>query len=165
MQVGWGGYHTWTLTKDSTTYAWTSWQDPVKSISEEYYRQFYPSQLNDFIARIEWAETGQGNHNPVVIVNGNKGTDTIVIMSKTGKTITLDASTSFDPDGDALSFKWWQQNGIGQTKAEISNITSPSVKIQIPATFANDEIHIICEVHDSSRHALPAYRRVIIKTV
>ena len=43
MQVGWGGYHIWTMTKDSTTCAWTSWQEPVKSISETYYRQFYPS--------------------------------------------------------------------------------------------------------------------------
>ena len=59
MQVGWGGYHIWTMTKDSTTCAWTSWQEPVKSISETYYRQFYPSQLNDFIARIEWAEKGR----------------------------------------------------------------------------------------------------------
>ena len=118
MQAGWGGYHTWALTKDSTTYAWTSWQEPVKSISETYYRQFYRDHLNDFIARIEWAETGQGNHNP---------------------------------------------DGIGQTKAEISNATSSSVKVEIPATFMNDEIHIICEVHDQSKYALPAYRRIIIK--
>jgi len=68
-----------------------------------------------------------------------------------------------DPDGDALSFRWWQQNGIGQTKAEISNATSSSVKVEIPATFMNDEIHIICEVHDQSKYALPAYRRIIIK--
>ena len=27
----------------------------------------------------------------------------------------------------------------------------------------NDEIHIICEVHDQSKYALPAYRRIIIK--
>lgn len=31
MQAGWGGYHTWSLTKDSTTYAWTSWQEPEKA--------------------------------------------------------------------------------------------------------------------------------------
>ena len=37
-----------------------------------------------------------------------------------------------------------------------------SVKVQVPAT--EDEIHIICEVHDNSKHMLPAYRRVIIRT-
>jgi hypothetical protein len=165
MQVGWGGYHTWELTKDSTTYAWTSWQEPVKSISETYYRQFYPTQLNDFIARIEWAETGRGNHNPVAIVNGRKGTDAIIIKAKAGQAITLNASASFDPDGDALTFKWWQQNGIGQNKVEISDATSSTVIVQLPAAIVNDEIHIICEVHDDSQYALPAYRRIIIKQV
>ena len=163
MQVGWGGYHIWTMTKDSTTCAWTSWQEPVKSISETYYRQFYPSQLNDFIARIEWAEKGQGNRNPVAVVNGENGTDAIVIMAKAGQTISLDASASFDPDGDELTFKWWQQDGISQAKATVSNATSSTVKVDMPTTFANDEIHIICEVHDQSKYALPAYRRVIIK--
>lgn len=163
MQVGWGGYHIWTMTKDSTTCAWTSWQEPVKSISETYYRQFYPSQLNDFIARIEWAEKGQGNRNPVAVVNGDNGTDAIVIMAKAGQTISLDASASFDPDGDGLTFKWWQQDGISQAKATVSNATSSTVKVDMPTTFANDEIHIICEVHDQGKYALPAYRRVIIK--
>ena len=164
MQVGWGGYHTWALTKDSTTYAWTSWLDPSKSISEEYYRQFYLDQLNDFIARMEWAETGQGSHNPVAIVNGKKGPDAIVIRAKAGQTITLDASTSYDPDGDALTFKWWQQKGIGQTKTGIGITNTSSIKVQIPASIVEDEIHIICEVHDNCKHALPAYRRIIIKT-
>ena len=164
MQVGWGGYHTWALTKDSTTYAWTSWQEPVKSISEAYYRQFYPDQLNDFIARMEWAETGQGNHNPVAIINGKKGTDAIVIKAKTGQTINLDASASFDPDGDALTFKWWQQKGIGQAKMEIGSAQSSSIKVQMPAAITEDEIHIICEVHDNSKYTLPTYRRIIIRT-
>ena len=163
MQAGWGGYHTWALTKDSATYAWTSWQEPVKSLSEEYYQHFYQDNLNDFIARIEWAEKGQGNHNPVAIVNGKKGTDAIVVKAKPGQTITLDASKSFDPDGDKLSFSWWQQKGIGKAMVELGNDKSSSVKLKMPAASSNDEIHIICEVHDNSKYTLPAYRRIIIR--
>lgn len=166
LQAGWSGYHTRALTKDSTTYAWTSVQEPVMNLSEWYYNHFYLDNLNDFIARIEWAETGQGNHNPVAIVNGKKGTDAIVIEAEAGQTVKLDASKSFDPDRDKLSFFWMQQKGIGKTEIGISESDNdlPMINVHIPDTFHNDEIHIICEVHDSSRHTLPAYRRIIIRT-
>lgn len=165
MQTGWGGYHTWSLTKDSETYAWTSSNQPAKSISEEYYQHFYLDNLNDFMARIEWAETGQGNRNPVAIVNGKKGTDAIVIKAKAGQTVKLDASKSYDPDGDKLTFSWMQQKGIGKTEVVVNEMTSDrsAVEIQIPDTALNDEIHFICEIHDNSRYRLPAYRRIIIK--
>ena len=166
MQAGWSGYHTWALTKDSVTYAWTSIQDSVKNLSEGYYNHFYLDNLNDFIARIEWAEKGQGNHNPVAIVNGKKGTDAIVIKAKAGQTIKLDASKSYDPDGDSLSFFWHQQKGIGKTEVEQYEYENdPSkVKVHIPDTSQYDEIHIICEIHDNSKYTLPTYRRIIIST-
>lgn len=136
------------------------------NLSEWYYNHFYLDNLNDFIARIEWAETGQGNHNPVAIVNGKKGTDAIVIEAEAGQTVKLDASKSFDPDRDELSFFWMQQEGIGKTEVGIpeSDNDLPTVNVHIPDTFHNDEIHIICEVHDNSRLSLPAYRRIIIRT-
>ncbi len=166
IQSGWGGYHTWDLTKDSTTYAWTCSQDSVKNLSEGYYNHFYLDNLNDFMARIEWAEKGWGNRNPVAIVNGKKGTDAVVITAKAGQTITLDASKSYDPNGDELSFAWHQQKGIGKTKVESYEFNEDSsiVNVKIPDTFHDDEIHIICEVHDKSKYTLPAYRRIIIQT-
>lgn len=166
IQAGWGGYHTWALTKDSTTYAWTSVEESVQKLSEGYYHHFYLDNLNDFIARIEWAEKGEGNRNPVTIVNGKKGTDAIVIKAKAGQTVKLDASKSYDPDGDELSFFWHQQKGIGKTEVGmyefINNLST--VNVTIPDTFHDDEIHIICEVHDNSKYTLPAYRRIIIRT-
>ena len=166
MQAGWGGYHTWALTKDSVTYAWTSVEEPVQHLSEGYYNHFYLDNLHDFMARIEWAETGQGNRNPVAIVNGKKGTDAIVIEAKAGQAIKLDASKSYDPDGDELSYFWQQQKGIGKTEVELYELADnlSAVKVHLPDTFHNDEIHIICEVHDRSKFTLPAYRRIIIRT-
>ena len=175
MQAGWSGYHIWALTKDSVTYAWTSVEKPVQRLSEGYYNHFYLDNLNDFMARIEWAEKGQGNHNPIAIVNGKKGTNAIFIKAKAGQTVKLDASKSYDPDGDELSFCWWQQEGIGNTMVELSDDKSSSIKVQIPLSSSNNEIHIICEVHDrsasedawpakNSKFSLPAYRRIIIRT-
>ena len=77
-------------------------------------------------------------------------------------TIRMDASKSFDPDGDGLSFLWWQQPEIGHTRMNIEAADQPVATIRIPADIKSDTIHLICEVHDDGPFHLVAYRRVII---
>ena len=154
-QAGWAGYHERGLCADSLTTAWTSWQEPQRSISVDYKTRFYPDELNDFKARMQWAGEGQGNHNPIVKTKAPKG-------AKAGGTIRLDASKSTDPDGDDLSFHWWQQPEIGHTKVSIDQADQPTAIVHIPADAHEDTIHIICEVHDDGPFHLVAYRRVII---
>ena len=162
LQAGWAGYHERGLCADSLTIAWTSWQEPLRSKSVDYKRRFYPDELNDFMARMQWADEGQGNHNPQVMVNGSMGTKLICIAARAGEDILLDASGSKDADGDSLSFYWWQQPEIGKTKITIGQKDQPMVKIHIPNDADNDTIHIICEVHDNGPFRLVAYRRIII---
>ena len=163
-QAGWAGYHERALCADSLTTAWTSWQEPVRSISVGYKQRFYPDELNDFLARMQWASEGVGNHNPQVMINDVKGNKPIHINAKAGDVVTLDASKSTDPDGDNLTFSWWQQPEIGTAKAIIGTPDQASATIRIPADAANNEIHIICEVHDAGPYHLVSYRRVIIHT-
>ena len=161
-QAGWAGYHERGLCADSLTTAWTSWQEPLRSISVGYKQRFYPDELNDFMARMQWADEGRGNHNPEVIINRNNGLQPIRINVKAGDTIRLDASQSSDPDGDHLTFSWWQQPEIGATKVEI-NQSAPSVAtIRIPTDARGDAIHLICEVHDDGPFHLVSYRRIIL---
>ncbi|MBR7031565.1 MAG: DUF1593 domain-containing protein, partial [Prevotella sp.] len=145
-QAGWAGYHERGMCPDSLTIAWTSWQEPLRSISVGYKQRFYPDELNDFMARMQWADEGRGNHNPIVIVNKQEWMQPIHIKAKAGKTIRLDASKSFDPDGDMLSFHWWQQPEIGTSKAIITQADQPKTNIQIPADADKGELHLICEV-------------------
>ena len=77
-------------------------------------------------------------------------------------TIRLDASKSFDPDGDGLTFLWWQQPEIGTTKVTIDQTDQSIATIRIPADIKGDTIHLICEVHDDGPFHLVAYRRIII---
>ena len=161
-QAGWAGYHERGLCADSLTTAWTSWQEPLRSISVGYKTRFYPDELNDFMARMQWADEGSGNRNPQVIVGGNKGREAIFIKAKPGEVIRLDASQSMDPDGDGLTFCWWQQPEIGKTKVTISQSEESIATIRIPADAVDDTIHIICEVHDNGPFHLVSYRRMII---
>ena len=164
LQAGWAGYHERGVCPDSLTTAWNSWQEPVRSLSVGYKQLFYPDELNDFMARMQWAADGRGNRNPHVVVNGRKGLSPIIIHSKAGKVVRLDASHSSDPDGDALSFKWWQQPEIGNIQLSIDGADQKKVSIRIPDDAQGNIFHIICEVHDNGPFHLVAYRRVIVIT-
>ena len=169
-QAGWAGYHERGLCADSLTTAWTSWQEPLRSISVGYKQRFYPDELNDFCARMQWAAEGKGNHNPRVAVRVLDGSPVknissvapLRITAKAGDTIRLDASKSGDPDGDALTFYWWQQPEIGRTTATIDDASTAIATVRIPTDAPSDTIHLICEVHDNSPFHLVAYRRIIV---
>jgi hypothetical protein len=49
----------------------------------------------------------EANRHPVVTVDNAQGLAPIRIDAEAGSTITLDSTGTQDPDGDALTFKWW----------------------------------------------------------
>lgn len=171
-QVSWGGYHVFALSPDSCTYAWTNWQNPVKDLSNAYEHHFYPDEFNDFAARMEWAENGRGNHNPVIRIDGKESVMPLHIRAIPGTKVKIDASKSYDPDGDKLTLMWWQQKEAGTYNKEIdlsSNISGKAKKIKeqyavidIPQDAKGKCIHIICEAKDNSHFQLVSYRRIII---
>ena len=161
-QAGWAGYHQRGICADSLTTAWTSWQEPVRSISVGYKQRFYPIELNDLMARMQWADEGKGNHNPIVIVNGHKGPSPLVLHAKAGERIRLDASQSSDPDNNAILFHWWQQPEIGATKLTFDDAEQPFITFSIPVDAAGQNLHVICEVSDKGSFYLRSYQRIIL---
>jgi len=165
-QVSWGGYFEWGLTPDETTSSYTNHKGKSNEICSKYESYFYPAKFNNFAARMDWAAYGKGNRNPIVIINGDSSLNPIQIQKKQGKSINLDASKSYDPENDKLSFKWWILTEAGTYSKEvvISNNNSSKISIKIPPDLGEKNIHIICEVTDNGTPQLISYRRIIINS-
>ncbi len=164
-QVSWSGYFKHDMGRDSLTRCYTNYTGVSHEISTHYFHYFYQSIFNNFAARMDWAKEGKGNRNPVVEINETGGIDAVKITCKAGEVIKLDASESYDPDGDRLSFKWWiiPEAGTYSDEVKITDIESDVAMIHIPTNSANKQIHVICEVTDNGIHNLSCYRRIIIE--
>ncbi len=165
-QASWSGYFEYGLGRDSLTYSYTNYTGEPYTIGTKYFNYFYPAIFNNFAARMDWAKEGKGNRNPVVIVNGKAGIDQLTIEKKSGKKVLLDASKSFDLEGDQLSFNWWVQPEAGSYKEDLSiqTISQGKASINLPSDSAGKTIHVICEVTDNGDPSLTSYRRIIIKS-
>ena len=163
-QVGWAGCSCRDMCPDSLTVAWTNWRQPQKGVSRRYEERFYRHIVNDFAARMQWADTGKGNTNPVVVVNGDKGVMPLLLTAQAGQTVHLDASASYDSENNHLTFLWWVQDDIGGSQQGWTLETRKAEAwLSISDNAEPSEIHVVCEVHDDGDIPLTSYRRVIVR--
>lgn len=164
----WGGYFNFSISRDSITSSYTNYREiKATAISRKYEEYFYPAIFNNFAARMDWAKNGKGNRNPIVIVNKDKSLNPVKLSPKEGSMITLNASESYDVDGDQLNYKWWilPEAGNSDSGIIITDSSSKKINIEIPIGTAEKTVHIICEVTDNGSPSLTSYRRIIISPV
>jgi hypothetical protein len=118
---------------------------------------------NDFAARMCWATKAfsECNHPPVVVLNGP---DEFTVTE--GDPIVLDATGSHDPDGDSLSYYWFQYSEAGDLKGETGyGFFAPNLVrlvVAAPHVDAPRTAHYILKVTDKGSPRLTRYKRVIV---
>ena len=117
---------------------------------------------NDFAARADWCVKSfkEANHPPVVQLK-----NALNITAKPGSKIKLSAKGTTDPDGDKLSYKWWQypEADTYTGDIQIARFNKKNASLQMPQNVNSGEtIHVICEVTDNGSPKLTRYQRVII---
>lgn len=122
---------------------------------------------NDFKARILWTVTNdysKANHHPVAVVDNDKSRQMITITAKSGKEIRLDASMSYDPDGDSLKYDWqfYKEPSSYKGNLQFLHHDTSCMSLFIPNDARGNTIHVILKVTDKNRSPLCSYRRIII---
>lgn len=122
---------------------------------------------NDFAARMDWCtQPYEGaNHPPVARVNQPEQ-----FTVKSGEIFKLDADGSYDPDGDALSYFWFQYPEAGTYKgivnfAPFSENLYNIHTIKAPDVTGPQTVHFILKVTDKGTPALSRYKRVIVTII
>lgn len=181
---GWGGryeFYTprmqkWFLYPESRP-IWTNADDEVEGVDGRWHDgnhetiwRWREAFQNDFAARMDWTilPPEKTNHPPVPKIEGE-----MHLNAAKGDRIDLSAVGSSDPDGDAVSYKWFCYREAG-TFAIATGFTAEAIQIkdsdqqkawfQVPSwgVMSNGTIHLILAVTDHGSPRLTRYKRVII---
>ena len=147
------------------------WTDPESGI--RYTNEFTPvwrwrrAMVNNCQARFDWCVRpySEANHHPRAAVDGDRGDGLLRRTVAPGRTVSLDASATTDPDGDALTLLWWIYREASSYRGTVTirNRTASKAEVMIPPDAADTQLHVILEVKDQNPIvALYDYRWIVI---
>jgi hypothetical protein len=121
---------------------------------------------NDFRARLNWcvAPVERGQSRPSAALSGDGSRKILFAEAPVTKPSRLTAAGTTDPDGDALSDRWYvyAETGSYAGKATIAGHTSSLATLEVPADADGRTIHVLLEVTDNGEPPLTRYRRLVV---
>lgn len=161
----------WPKDEPETRAIWTNASDSIiSSIDKKPYVgnretlwRWRTEFQNDFAARMLWTtkEFKEANHAPVPkLAHADR------VSVKSGQQFHLNADGTTDPDGDSMSYWWFQYREAGTFEGNVSfrpyaqNIYN--LPVTAPVVDSPKTIHFILKVTDKGTPALTRYKRVIV---
>jgi len=183
---GWGGRYALYQAHGETRPIWTNNQESRDTVTAENghtectdmatvwrWREHFQ---HDFSARMDWCVADhfkKANHNPVVVLNGDRSKQIVELPAKSGETVELTAEGTSDPDGDTFEVRWWiypEASTLRDARGRAFPAgVKPSADKGLSTTFVApvvkraETVHLICEVKDSGQPALWSYRRALLR--
>ena len=120
----------------------------------------------DWSARMDWCvgEYSECNHAPGVIVNNSGTKDPLIIYSKPGKVIDLNANGSTDPDGNSLRYEWMVYPDTEYLSGDIEiRAENGKASLKLPAFSHGKSLYIVLRVTDDGIPNLTSCKRMIIR--
>jgi hypothetical protein len=128
--------------------------------------RWHDARQRDFAARMDRCVHPPGfvNRPPHAVLNGEDGYDVLRVDVRPGQRIRLDATRSSDPDGHALTWRWWvyREPGTYSGSTSITGSESKKATLVVPPDAAGKSIHIVLEITDSGSPSLTSYRRMVL---
>jgi hypothetical protein len=119
---------------------------------------------NDFAARMRWTTQSyaNANHPPQPAL---AHADHLTVQA--GTPIRLDATGTTDPDGDSLSYQWFQYAEAGTLQTPIAFSAENHIRATVTAPDVDkpETVHFILRVTDKGTPALSRYKRVVVNIV
>ena len=184
---GWGGRYEryvprmqkWHLQQETRPF-WATAEDEVLGNDGRWHTdnhatiwRWREAYQHDFAARMDWTinSYNEANHPPVPqLGHANR------LNARPGEEIKLSAQGSSDPDGDALSYRWFYYGEAGTLQASsgtsgqpvaIKHFDQANASFRVPTHHVMPPgigtMHIMLAVTDHGTPPLTRYRRVIVE--
>ncbi|QHT72219.1 DUF1593 domain-containing protein [Rhodocytophaga rosea] len=161
----------WPKDEPETRPIWTNTNDSIVSqVDKKSYTgnretiwRWRTEFQHDFAARMDWCTKSykEANHPPVPKLAHSEQ-----FTVKSGAQFHLNADGTTDPDGDSMSYLWFQYPEAGTYKGIVSfRPYSPNLydlPITAPVVDSPQTVHFILKVTDKGTPALSSYKRVIV---